>query len=102
MEWLALEFCERVININIYCIASTILTLSFLTNRSFFWGPSIRLEDCLTIYFSEADLKGDNMYSCDKCKKLREGVKYSKILKLPEVSFLHLVSKHIKQLLLIN
>ncbi len=47
-----------------------------------------KLIDCLTVYFSKTDLKGDNMYSCEICKKLREGIKYSKILKLPEVNLL--------------
>jgi ubiquitin carboxyl-terminal hydrolase 20/33 len=46
-------------------------------------------------YFTAADLKGDNMYSCDKCKKLSDGVKYSKLLALPEVvcSFIFLQIK---------
>jgi ubiquitin C-terminal hydrolase len=54
--------------------------------RSFTWGPTISLEDCFSAYFTAADLKGDNMYSCEKCKKLSDGVKYSKLLFLPEVS----------------
>ena len=59
--------------------------MNFFFSRSFSSGPIIRLEDCLTVNFSKADLKGDNMYSCEKCKNLREGIKYLKILKLPEV-----------------
>ena len=30
-------------------------------------------------------LKGDNMYRCEKCNKLRKGVKYSCVLALPEM-----------------
>lgn len=30
------------------------------------------------------------MYSCDKCKKLRNGVKFSKVLQLPEILCIHL------------
>ena len=48
-------------------------------------GPVINLQDCLAAFFSADELKGDNMYSCEKCKKLRNGVKFSKVLKLPEV-----------------
>ena len=37
------------------------------------------LEDCLGLFFSEDELKGDNMYSCEKCKKLRNGLKFSEV-----------------------
>jgi hypothetical protein len=36
---------------------------------SWLWGPTITLQDCLAAFFSEDELKGDNMYSCEKCKK---------------------------------
>uniref|UniRef100_A0AAQ5X276 Ubiquitin carboxyl-terminal hydrolase n=1 Tax=Amphiprion ocellaris TaxID=80972 RepID=A0AAQ5X276_AMPOC len=52
---------------------------------SWFWGPMVTLEDCLAAFFAADELKGDNMYSCERCKKLRNGVKYCKVLKLPEV-----------------
>ncbi|KAJ8870435.1 hypothetical protein PR048_029457 [Dryococelus australis] len=58
--------------------------------RSWFWGPTISLQDCLAAFFSADELKGDNMYSCEKCNKLRNGVKYSKVLELPEVLCIHL------------
>ena len=54
---------------------------------SWFWGPSVSLQDCLAAFFSADELKEDNMYSCEKCKKLRNGIKYSKVIDLPEVSF---------------
>lgn len=54
------------------------------------WWPTTHLQDCLAAFFSADDLKGDNMYSCEKCKKLRNGVKYSKVLKLPEILCIHL------------
>ena len=34
----------------------------------FLYGPNITLEDCLAYFFSADELKGDNMYSCEKCK----------------------------------
>lgn len=37
--------------------------------KSWFWGPVIHLQDCLAAFFSADELKGDNMYSCEKCKK---------------------------------
>lgn len=58
--------------------------------RSWFWGPTVSLHDCLAAFFSADELKGDNMYSCEKCNKLRNGVKYSKVLELPEVLCIHL------------
>ncbi|XP_064649642.1 ubiquitin carboxyl-terminal hydrolase 20-like [Lineus longissimus] len=58
--------------------------------KSWFWGPLITLQDCLAAFFSADELKGDNMYSCEKCKKLRNGVKYSKVLELPEILCIHL------------
>ncbi|XP_071802261.1 ubiquitin carboxyl-terminal hydrolase 20-like [Asterias amurensis] len=54
------------------------------------WGPHVTLDNCLAAFFSADDLKGDNMYSCDKCKKLRNGVKFSQVLDLPEVLCVHL------------
>ncbi|EPQ06420.1 Ubiquitin carboxyl-terminal hydrolase 20 [Myotis brandtii] len=36
---------------------------------SWFWGPVITLEDCLAAFFAADELKGDNMYSCERCKK---------------------------------
>ncbi|XP_060586929.1 ubiquitin carboxyl-terminal hydrolase 20-like [Ruditapes philippinarum] len=58
--------------------------------RSWFLGPVITLQDCLAAFFSADELKGDNMYSCEKCKKLRNGLKYSKVLQLPEILSIHL------------
>ncbi|XP_076455009.1 ubiquitin carboxyl-terminal hydrolase 20-like [Babylonia areolata] len=58
--------------------------------KSFFVGPTITLRDCLSAFFSADELKGDNMYSCDQCKKLRNGLKFSKVLELPEVLCIHL------------
>lgn len=58
--------------------------------RSWLWGPAVSLHHCLAAFFSADELKGDNMYSCEKCGKLRNGVKYSKVLKLPEVLIIHL------------
>ena len=37
--------------------------------KGFIWSQTIKLTECLTAFFSEDDLKGDNMYSCEKCKK---------------------------------
>jgi len=57
---------------------------------SWFYGPDVTLQDCLSFFFSEDELKGDNMYSCDKCKKLRNGLKYSKVTQLPDTLCIHL------------
>lgn len=54
------------------------------------WGPQVSLHDCLSAFFSADELKGDNMYSCDKCGKLRNGVKYSRLVSCPEVLCIHL------------
>jgi len=57
---------------------------------SWFYGPDVSLLDCLAYFFSDDELKGDNMYSCDKCKKLRNGLKYSKVTRLPDTLCIHL------------
>ncbi|XP_054544648.1 ubiquitin carboxyl-terminal hydrolase 20 isoform X3 [Talpa occidentalis] len=57
---------------------------------SWFWGPVVTLEDCLAAFFAADELKGDNMYNCERCKKLRNGVKYCKVLQLPEILCIHL------------
>ena len=54
--------------------------------KSYVWTSHIKLSECLVAFFSDDDLKGDNKYSCEKCKKLTNGVKCSKILNLPEVT----------------
>ncbi|BFZ20469.1 hypothetical protein BsWGS_23508 [Bradybaena similaris] len=66
------------------------LAWMFSWMKSWFIGPIITLQDCLSAFFSADELKGDNMYSCDKCKKLRNGLKYSKVLDLPEILSIHL------------
>ncbi|XP_068146799.1 LOW QUALITY PROTEIN: ubiquitin carboxyl-terminal hydrolase 20 [Drosophila tropicalis] len=58
--------------------------------RSWIYGPSVTLYDCMASFFSADELKGDNMYSCEKCNKLRTGIKYSRVLNLPEVLCIHL------------
>ncbi|CAL4076407.1 unnamed protein product [Meganyctiphanes norvegica] len=58
--------------------------------RSWLWGPAVSLHHCLAAFFSADELKGDNMYSCEKCSKLRNGVKYSKMMQLPETLMIHL------------
>ena len=47
------------------------------------------LLDCLAYFFSADELKGDNMYSCDKCKKLRNGLKYSQVDRVVRCEVLH-------------
>lgn len=47
--------------------------------RSWFYGPTVSLHDCLAAFFSTDELKGDNMYSCERCNKLRNGIKFSKV-----------------------
>jgi ubiquitin C-terminal hydrolase len=47
--------------------------------KSWFYGPVVTLHDCLAAFFSTDELKGDNMYSCEKCNKLRNGIKFSKV-----------------------
>uniref|UniRef100_A0A2I3GT75 Ubiquitin carboxyl-terminal hydrolase n=1 Tax=Nomascus leucogenys TaxID=61853 RepID=A0A2I3GT75_NOMLE len=48
---------------------------------SWFWGPVVTLEDCLAAFFAADELKG---------KGLRNGVKYCKVLRLPEILCIHL------------
>uniref|UniRef100_A0A8D3C7G6 Ubiquitin carboxyl-terminal hydrolase 33 n=1 Tax=Scophthalmus maximus TaxID=52904 RepID=A0A8D3C7G6_SCOMX len=58
--------------------------------KSWFWGPVVTLQDCLAAFFARDELKGDNMYSCEKCKKLRNGVKFCKMQSMPEILCIHL------------
>jgi len=57
---------------------------------SWFYGPDVSLLDCLSCFFSADELKGDNMYSCEKCNKLRNGLKYSQVTELPDTLCIHL------------
>jgi len=60
------------------------------TISNWVWPSDVTLEDCLASFFSADQLTGDNMYSCEKCKKLRNGVKQCRITRLPEVLCIHL------------
>ena len=62
--------------------------------NSWFWGPVIMLHNCLQAFFTADELKGDNMYSCECCKKLRNGIKFSRVMELPEVLCIHLKRFH--------
>jgi len=66
--------------------------LSWAWNWVWGWlyGVDVTLADCLAYFFSADELKGDNMYSCEKCKKLRNGIKYSKVTELPDTLCIHL------------
>lgn len=61
--------------------------LDYFSN--WFWGPQVQLQDCLSIFFGTDPLEGDNEYSCEVCTKKNRGVKYLKILELPEVLCIH-------------
>ncbi|XP_067940875.1 ubiquitin carboxyl-terminal hydrolase 20-like isoform X2 [Watersipora subatra] len=69
-------------------------SLSYIWNFASKWNwlssETVTLEDCLSALFSVDDLKGDNMYSCDNCKMLRNGKKEVSIVSLPEVLCIHL------------
>eukprot|EP00794_Sanderia_malayensis_P016099 gene16099-17720_t len=58
--------------------------------KSWVIGPQVSLQDCLAAFFAKDELKGDNMYNCEKCNKLRNGVKYLRVLSLPETLCIHL------------
>ena len=53
------------------------------------WGPTITLNDCLDAFFSTDELKDSNMYSCEKCKKLSNGIKYTNLVRSPDLLCIH-------------
>ncbi|CAB4012687.1 ubiquitin carboxyl-terminal hydrolase 20, partial [Paramuricea clavata] len=57
---------------------------------SWIFGPRVLFEDCLAAFFSADELKGDNMYRCEHCSMLRNGMKECRIYKLPEMLCIHL------------
>ncbi|XP_028394952.1 ubiquitin carboxyl-terminal hydrolase 33-like isoform X2 [Dendronephthya gigantea] len=57
---------------------------------SWIFGPRVSFEDCLAAFFSADELKGDNMYRCEHCSMLRNGMKECKVFKLPEMLCIHL------------
>lgn len=61
----------------------------FYWSQSNLWGPTITLSDCLDAFFSTDELKDNNMYSCEKCKKLRNGIKYMHLVKSPDILCVH-------------
>jgi len=61
----------------------------FYWSQTNLWGPTITLNDCLEAFFSTDELKDNNMYSCEKCKKLRNGIKYTNLVKSPEILCIH-------------
>ena len=61
----------------------------FYWSQSNLWGPTITLSDCLDAFFSTDELKDNNMYKCEKCKKLRNGIKYMHLVKSPDILCVH-------------
>uniref|UniRef100_A0A0N4ZVX6 Ubiquitin carboxyl-terminal hydrolase n=1 Tax=Parastrongyloides trichosuri TaxID=131310 RepID=A0A0N4ZVX6_PARTI len=57
---------------------------------NYFFSGTVDLEDCLESFFCPEHLNGDDMYSCEKCSKLRVGVKTCKLKSLPEILCIHL------------
>uniref|UniRef100_A0A8C7NLU7 Ubiquitin carboxyl-terminal hydrolase n=1 Tax=Oncorhynchus mykiss TaxID=8022 RepID=A0A8C7NLU7_ONCMY len=57
---------------------------------SWFWGPMVTLEDCLAAFFAADELKGKLKNIQLSNKILRNGVKYCKVLQLPEILCIHL------------
>uniref|UniRef100_A0A674JRX9 Ubiquitin carboxyl-terminal hydrolase n=1 Tax=Terrapene triunguis TaxID=2587831 RepID=A0A674JRX9_9SAUR len=55
---------------------------------SWFWGPVVTLEDCLAAFFAADELKGE--FGEGWHILLRNGVKYCKVLRLPEILCIHL------------
>ncbi|GMR31026.1 hypothetical protein PMAYCL1PPCAC_01221 [Pristionchus mayeri] len=70
----------------------------FTSLSSWFVAPAVSLEDCFAAFFTPDRLIGDDMYSCEKCSKLRNGVKTYRVTKLPEVLCVHLKRFHHDQL----
>ncbi|TNN12795.1 Ubiquitin carboxyl-terminal hydrolase 20 [Schistosoma japonicum] len=51
---------------------------------------TLTLDDCLSHYFSEAELVGENGYFCGRCNRRCSGLKQFRLLALPEILTLHL------------
>ncbi|CAH8501699.1 unnamed protein product [Schistosoma margrebowiei] len=51
---------------------------------------TLTLEDCLSHYFSEAELVGENGYFCGRCNRRCNGLKQFRLVALPEILTLHL------------
>uniref|UniRef100_A0A8C8LRG0 Ubiquitin carboxyl-terminal hydrolase n=1 Tax=Oncorhynchus tshawytscha TaxID=74940 RepID=A0A8C8LRG0_ONCTS len=58
--------------------------------RSWFWGPMVTLEDCLAAFFAADELKDHILILFHLYCRLRNGVKYCKVLQLPEILCIHL------------
>ena len=48
------------------------------------------LQDCLDLYISTDDLRGENRWYCEKCKKHRDGTKKIDLWILPPILIVHL------------
>uniref|UniRef100_A0A8C8FLL6 Ubiquitin carboxyl-terminal hydrolase 20 n=1 Tax=Oncorhynchus tshawytscha TaxID=74940 RepID=A0A8C8FLL6_ONCTS len=57
---------------------------------SWFWGPMVTLEDCLAAFFAADELKDHILILFHLYCRLRNGVKYCKVLQLPEILCIHL------------
>ncbi|KRZ09386.1 Ubiquitin carboxyl-terminal hydrolase 20 [Trichinella zimbabwensis] len=66
--------------------------LSWLTLRfkEYISRMDLTLSDCLKLFFSPEDLRGDDMYRCDRCKSLQPGIKMCRLLKTPQILCIHI------------
>ncbi|THD26007.1 Ubiquitin carboxyl-terminal hydrolase 20 [Fasciola hepatica] len=74
----------------LFAISWAWVTARMNSVRGWVYQPTLTLEDCLADYFSQAELNGDNKYSCERCKRLCNGLNQYALLSLPEVLCVHL------------
>uniref|UniRef100_A0A8L0DSG9 Ubiquitin carboxyl-terminal hydrolase n=1 Tax=Oncorhynchus mykiss TaxID=8022 RepID=A0A8L0DSG9_ONCMY len=53
------------------------------------WGPVVTLQDCLAAFFTRDELKGEDL-DCLCTSILRNGVKFCKVQRVPEILCIHL------------
>uniref|UniRef100_A0A670YA07 Ubiquitin carboxyl-terminal hydrolase n=1 Tax=Pseudonaja textilis TaxID=8673 RepID=A0A670YA07_PSETE len=60
---------------------------------SWFWGPTVTLQDCLAAFFNFCNIVVNIFYNVIKCElyfRLRNGVKFCKVQHFPEILCIHL------------
>ena len=77
-------------SISIFYFIISMILMPLKSAKNYLISRPIHLKDCLANFTEKDVLRNENMYSCSKCKKLRNGERYYSLKSTPNVFIFHL------------
>ena len=85
-----LDLLSKIFFFFMYTLIINPIRQTFTSVSGIFSDPKISLKDCINHFCKVDSLENENMYSCGKCKKLRNGERYYSLGNMPKVLIFHL------------